>query len=151
MGSADLRELARAVVAVVPRGEDGSWCLRAARRLLSLLARGVTGVNGVTIAARLRSPSVITWQSPARCIVSAASGPLAVKAALARVLSRDGRSAAVLVTLCAYMDGAGTDVACTAPCDPDALLRLGIIAQEEYRTMREALKQRAPSQSPREI
>ena len=108
-------------------------------------------MDGVVIAARLRSPSVVMWQSPARCIVSVASGPLAVKAALARVFARDGRSAAVLVTLCAYLDGTGTDVACAAPCDPDALLRLGVITHEEHRAMREALKQRAPPQSPREI
>lgn len=150
MDSADLHELSRAVIAVLPAGESGDWCQRAARRLLPLLARGITGVDGVTVAARLRLPSVIVWQSPARCIVSAASGPLAVKAALARVLTRDGRSAAVLVTLCAYLDGTGADVACAAPCDPDALLRLGIIAQDEYRAMREALKQRAPPQAPRE-
>jgi hypothetical protein len=151
MNGADMHEIARAVVAVVPREEDGRWCLRAARRLLPLLARGITGIDGVTVAARLGSPSVVVWQSPARCMVSAASGPLAVKAALARVLARDGRSAAVLVMLCAYLDGTGTDVACTVPCDPDALARLGVITQEEYRAVREALARRAPPQSPREI
>jgi hypothetical protein len=151
MDSADIGEISRAVIAVMPRGEDGRWCLRAARRLLSLLARGVTGVNGVTVTARLVLPSVITWQSPARCIVSAASGPLVVKAALARVLARNGRSAALLVTLCAYMDGTGTDVVCTVPCDPDALVRLGIITHEEYRMMRETLTRGAPSQAPREV
>jgi hypothetical protein len=57
----------------------------------------------------------------------------------------------VLVTLCAYMDGTGADVACTVPCDPDALQRLGLITQDEYRAMRETLKQRAPSQAPREV
>jgi predicted benzoate:H+ symporter BenE len=151
MDSADLRELARAVIAVLPAGESGGWCQRAAIRLLSLLARGVAGVDGVTVAARLRMPSVIVWQSPARCIVSMASGPLTIKAALARALLRDGRSAAVLVTLCAYMDGAGADVACTVPCDPDALLRLGIITHDEYRAMRETLKQSAPPRAPREV
>jgi hypothetical protein len=151
MDAADLHELSRAVIAVIPQGESGDWCRHAARRLVEMLARGVTGVGGVTVAARLRSPSIIVWQSPSRCIASIASGPLAVKAALARVLARDGRSAAVLVMLCAYLDGTGADVACAAPCDPDALLRLGIIAQDEYRTMREAVRQGGAVPAPREI
>jgi hypothetical protein len=151
MSAADLRELARAVVAIVGAEKAGSWCQHAARRLVALLARGIAGVNGTIVWARVPPHAVVAVQTGARCIVSVAAGPLLVKAALAHAVSSDGAHAVLLVTLCAYLDAHGTDVACAAPCSPDALLHYGIITQEEYKTMREALRERGTGAAPREI